>query len=60
MQKSFIKRIKLTKRGKFMRRPMSVNHFRTRKSTKNLRDKRKRLQLDYPAKKLLDYAAAVL
>ncbi|MEK7546992.1 MAG: 50S ribosomal protein L35 [Patescibacteria group bacterium] len=59
MQKSFVKRIKITKNGKIIRRSMSVNHFRTRKSTKNIRHKRKTRQLDYPIKKILDYSATV-
>lgn len=57
MQKSFAKRIKLTKTGKFVRRSMAVNHFRTRKSTNNIRHKRKSRGLNYPIKKVLDYAA---
>ncbi len=38
---------------------MAVNHFRTRKSTKNIRGKRKTRGLDYPVKKILDYANRV-
>ncbi len=38
---------------------MAVNHFRTRKSTKNIRGKRKTRGLDYPVKKILDYANTV-
>jgi len=59
MQKSFAKRIKTTRTGKFVRRSMAVNHFRTRKSTKNIRGKRKTRGLDYPVKKILDYANTV-
>ncbi len=59
MQKSFMKRIKVTSTGKFVRRSMAVNHFRTRKSTNNIRGKRKTRGLNYPAKKVLDYAATV-
>jgi ribosomal protein L35 len=39
--KSVSKRIKFTKNGKLIRRPLGVNHFKTRKSKSNLRDKRK-------------------
>lgn len=38
---------------------MAVNHFRTRKSTNNIRHKRNTRGLDYPAKKVLDYAQTV-
>lgn len=40
MQKSISKRIRVTKTGKLVRRSMAIDHFRTRKSTKNLRQKR--------------------
>lgn len=39
--KSLAKRIRITRNGKMVRRPLGVNHFKTRKSNKNLRDKRK-------------------
>src|ERR1700722_19008057 len=50
--KSFTKRIRITKNGKIVRRPMAVNHFRTRSNAKGIRNKRKTLGLDYPMKKL--------
>ena len=40
-KKSLAKRVRVTKNGKLIRRPLGVNHFKTRKSNKNLRDKRK-------------------
>jgi ribosomal protein L35 len=51
-RKSFTHRIKITKRGKIVRRPMNVDHFKTTKSKKNLRARRKNRSLDYPIKKL--------
>ena len=39
--KSLSKRLKITRNGKVVRRPMGVNHFRTRKSSKNIQGKRK-------------------
>jgi len=55
MRKSLSKRIRITKNGKIIRRPMAVDHFRTRKSNRNVRGKRKTLSLDYPRKKILNY-----
>ncbi len=55
MKKSVSKRFKVTKSGKLLRRRMAVDHFRTRKTKKNMRGKRKRVGLDYPAKKILNY-----
>ncbi|MBU6500413.1 MAG: 50S ribosomal protein L35 [Patescibacteria group bacterium] len=55
MKKSVSKRFKLTKNGKLVRRSMSVNHFRTRKSTKNVRQKRQTRGIDYPNKKIMNY-----
>ena len=52
MKKSFRKRIRMTKQGKIVRRPMRLDHFKTRKTTKNVRGKRKTLSLDHPLKKL--------
>ena len=53
--KSLSKRIRITKNGKIVRRPMAVDHFRTRSSAKSIRNKRKTLTLNYPMKKLLNY-----
>jgi ribosomal protein L35 len=53
VKKSVSKRIRITKNGKIVRRPMGVNHFRTRKSTKNVRSKRKTLSLGYPIKSII-------
>ncbi|OGY98791.1 MAG: hypothetical protein A2855_00720 [Candidatus Liptonbacteria bacterium RIFCSPHIGHO2_01_FULL_57_28] len=39
--KSLAKRVRVTRTGKLVRRPLGVNHFKTRKSNKNLRGKRK-------------------
>ncbi|MEK7195423.1 MAG: 50S ribosomal protein L35 [Patescibacteria group bacterium] len=55
MKKGVSKRIRITKRGKLVRRSMSVDHFRTRKSQKNIRNKRKGRGIDYPIKKILNY-----
>jgi len=53
--KSFSKRVRVTKNGKLVRRPMATDHFRTRSTQKNIRGKRKGRSLDYPMKKLLNY-----
>lgn len=45
MRKSFSKRFKVTKTGKFMRRRMAQDHFRAKKSGKQIRNKRKGLSL---------------
>lgn len=55
MQKSVAKRIKLTRGGKMKRRPMGVNHFRSRKNAKSVRNKRGDVFLNYPKKKILNY-----
>ena len=55
IKKSFSKRFKVTKRGKIVRRSMGIDHFRTRKSKKSLRNKKKNIGIDYPARKLLNY-----
>lgn len=47
-QKSFTKRIRVTKTGKVVRRSMNIDHFKTAKSKKNLRGKRKNRSLNYP------------
>lgn len=53
--KSVSKRITITRRGKIVRRSMSMDHFRTRQSTNNIRHKRKTRSLDYPLKRILNY-----
>ncbi|MDR3581658.1 MAG: 50S ribosomal protein L35, partial [Candidatus Pacebacteria bacterium] len=53
--KSFTKRIRITKNGKVVRRPMAIDHSRTRKSTKTNRNARKTLSLGVPMKKMLNY-----
>jgi ribosomal protein L35 len=50
--KSLSKRIRITKNGKIVRRPMRLDHFKTRKSTNNVRGKRKNRSLDYPLKNI--------
>ena len=55
MSKSVSKRIRITKNGKIVRRPMAVDHFRTRKNGKGIQGKRKSMSLDYPIKKLMSY-----
>jgi ribosomal protein L35 len=51
--KSVSKRFRVTKNGKLLRRSMAVDHARTRKSTRNLRNKRKMRSMDYPINRLL-------
>lgn len=53
--KSLTKRLRITRTGKIVRRPMAVNHFRTRANAKGVRNKRKTLSLNYPMKKLINY-----
>lgn len=54
--KSLAKRVRITRNGKMVRRPLGVNHFKTRKSNKNLRDKRKgRAIHDADAKNIATY-----
>jgi len=53
MRKSVSKRIRVTRTGKMIRRPMGVDHFRTRKSTKNLRQKTQVRHLSHNMKDLL-------
>ncbi|MCL5733889.1 MAG: 50S ribosomal protein L35 [Patescibacteria group bacterium] len=43
--KSFTKRIRITKNGKVIRRPMGVDHFRMSKPKKLRRSKRKNTPL---------------
>ncbi len=55
MNKSITSRIKITRNGKIVRRPMGVNHFRTRANAKAIRGKRKSRGLDFPMKTLKNY-----
>jgi ribosomal protein L35 len=52
MKKSISKRIRFTKNGKIVRRRMGVNHFRTRKSTSNIRSSRKKISLEGSTKSI--------
>lgn len=55
MKKSLSKRIRITRNGKLVRRPMAVNHFRTRATAKNIRNKRKNRGMDFLYKKVVNY-----
>ncbi len=55
VSKSLSKRVRITRNGKVVRRPMAVDHFRTRASQKNIRNKRKMRSLGLPMKTLLKY-----
>lgn len=55
MNKSLSKRIRITKNGKIVRRPMAVDHFRTRTNAKGVRNKRKSRSLDFSLKTLKNY-----
>ena len=55
MRKSGTKRIRITKNGKVIRRPMAAGHNRTRKSTNLIRSKKKGKGLNYPKKKIISY-----
>ena len=55
MNKSLSKRIRITKNGKIVRRPMAVSHFRTRTNAKAIRNKRKNRPLDFSIKTLKNY-----
>lgn len=48
-------RVKITKSGKIMRRKMNTGHFRTRKSSNNLRLKRTRTTLGVSKHAVLSY-----
>lgn len=54
-KKSVTKRFRFTKSGKVLRRKTAIDHFRTRKTTKNVRRKRKASPLDFPLKKIINY-----
>ncbi|MFH0890991.1 MAG: 50S ribosomal protein L35 [Candidatus Liptonbacteria bacterium] len=53
IRKSISKRIRITRNGKIVRRPMGVDHFRTRKTQKNVRSKRKTLSIDHAIKTIM-------
>ncbi len=53
--KSVSKRIRVTRTGKIMRRPMGVDHFKTKKSNKTSRRSRGTTTLNYPARKITNY-----
>lgn len=55
LSKSLSKRVRITKNGKIVRRPMATDHFRTRKHARKIQSKRKTLGLDYPMKKIANY-----
>ncbi|MBI2888465.1 MAG: 50S ribosomal protein L35 [Candidatus Liptonbacteria bacterium] len=55
LSKSVSKRIRFTKNGKIVRRPMAVDHFRTRQTSKSIMNKRKTRSLDYPLKTIINY-----
>lgn len=55
MKKSVVSRIRITKRGKILRRKMNIDHCRTRKSKKNILNKRKEYKINFPPKKILNY-----
>lgn len=44
-RKSISKRFKITKTGKFLRRPVGQDHYRAKKSGKRIRKKRKMVKL---------------
>lgn len=50
--KSLTKRIKITRNGKVIRRPMGIDHFKTTKTKKARRQKRVTRNLNYSIKKL--------
>ncbi len=50
-QKSLVKRFKVTKNGKIMRRATGQDHFRSKKSGKIIRQKRKWVVLSAPETK---------
>ena len=55
MNKSASQRIRITKNGKLVRRPMGVGHFRTRTTQKSIRNKRKSRPLGFSVKTLKNY-----
>jgi len=55
LKKSVSTRIRITKNGKIMRRTMGIGHFRTRKSTRNLRRKRNMVSSGLDIKAIMNY-----
>ncbi len=55
MKKSINKRIRITKNGKVVRRPIAVNHSRTRKNAKGVMGKRKTRGLAIPITSIVNY-----
>ena len=55
MNKSATDRIRITKNGKMVRRPMAVGHFRTRTNAKGIRNKRHSRPLGLSLKTLKNY-----
>ncbi len=55
MNKSATKRIRITRNGKLVRRPMAQGHFRTRTNAKGIRNKRKSRPLEISLKTLKNY-----
>ena len=53
MKNSVVSRIKITKKEKILRRKMSLDHFRTRKTKKNLIQKRKKHPINITKKQVL-------
>jgi len=55
-RKSITKRFKITKSGKVLHLPPGQNHFRAKKSGKEIRNKRKLVELDKNTAKLIKKA----
>jgi len=53
MKNSVVSRIKITKNEKVLRRKMNLDHFRTRKTKKNLVQKRKKHSINITKKQVL-------
>ncbi len=52
-KKSISSRLRITRRGKVIRRAMGVGHFRTRKSQKTIRGMDKNRGLNHPLKNII-------
>jgi ribosomal protein L35 len=50
MRKSFKNRIKITKKGKILRRRMALGHCRAKKTSQEKQDRRKERRLSYSLK----------
>ena len=53
--KALAKRVRVTRNGKLIRRPMGVGHSRTRDRQKNIREKKKTMGFNYPTKRIVNY-----